>query len=194
MAAPRLADLDISSVAATSFNFRPGQAATWSLVVDLIDGQLTVRSLRKICGNTQCGFRRKSVNLRSLSVMTRSFCIWCYSGADKFRFVDYLKMFDNFSHVSPQDPECCPKFIKWSNREKVYWKLNSLKNWTPCILEAQLFNFEELDWSYFRRACSSWWTARRCPGCGGCTRTSLTWTTRRWAGHSGKRLNIFGQE
>ena len=25
-----------------------------------------------------------------------------------------------------------------------------------------------------RRASSSWWTARRCPGCGGCTRTSLT--------------------
>ena len=42
-----------------------------------------------------------------------------------------MLMFDNFSHVSPQDPECCPKFIKWSNREKVNWKLNSstLKNW-----------------------------------------------------------------
>ena len=98
------------------------------------------------------------------------------------------KTFDNFYHVSPQDPECCPKFIKWSNREKVYWKLNSLKNWTPCILEAQLFNFEELDWSFLRRVCSSWWTARRSPGCGECTRTSLTWTTRRWAGHSGKQI------
>ena len=37
-----------------------------------------------------------------------------------------------------------------------------------------------------RRASSSWWTARRCPGCGGCTRTSLTWTTRPWAEPSGK--------
>ena len=64
--------------------------------------------------------------------MTRSFCIWYNSDANKFRLVDYLMlMFDNFSHVSPQDPECCPKFIKWSNREKVNWKLNSstLKNW-----------------------------------------------------------------
>ena len=104
MAAPRLGDLDISSVAATSFNFRPDQAGCHLIVGSRPDiyGQLTVRSLRKICGNTQRGFRRKSVNLRSLSVMTRSFCIWYNSDANKFRFVDYfMLMFDNFSHVSP---------------------------------------------------------------------------------------------
>ena len=37
-----------------------------------------------------------------------------------------------------------------------------------------------------RRASSSWWTARRCPGCGASTRTSRTWTTRRWAEPWGK--------
>jgi len=31
-----------------------------------------------------------------------------------------------------------------------------------------------------RGACSSWWTARRCPDCGVSTRTSLTWTMRPW--------------
>ena len=36
-----------------------------------------------------------------------------------------------------------------------------------------------------RRASSSWWTARPCPGCGGCTRTSQIWTMRPWAGLSG---------
>ena len=37
-----------------------------------------------------------------------------------------------------------------------------------------------------RRGCSSWSTARRCPGSGACTRTSPTWTMRPWAGHWGE--------
>ena len=36
-----------------------------------------------------------------------------------------------------------------------------------------------------RKEFSSWWTARRSPGCGGCIKTSPTWITKQWAAHSG---------